>query len=93
MEFSGPATLPDLHVDLALSEDANDDPRLLPRHQSTTLQSQQPAVSASSEFEQILEPRRAAATLISRYKSMEERYDAFEARLVDLIAKQAFTNT
>lgn len=57
------------------------------------LQLQQPAASASSESEQILELRGAVATLMSRCQSLAERYDAFEARLVDLAAKQASTDT
>ena len=47
----------------------------------------------TSEWDQILELREAIATLTSRCKSLEERYDAFEARLVDLATKLASLDT
>ena len=52
-----------------------------------------PVASASSESDQTRELREAVATLMSRCKSLEEWYDAFEARLIGLAAKQESMDT
>ncbi|XP_076036885.1 uncharacterized protein LOC143041696 [Oratosquilla oratoria] len=51
------------------------------------------ASSATSESDQIIELRKAVATLMSRCKSLEERYDTFETRIIDLATKQDSTDT
>lgn len=52
-----------------------------------------PAASATSESPLVLELRKSVATLMSRCKSLEERYDALEARLTDFATKQASMDT
>lgn len=52
-----------------------------------------PGASATSESALVLELRESVATLMSRCKSLEERYDALEARLTDFATKQASMDT